>query len=239
MAEVLKVSMDEIGVPFGLNLQIELIATKERYSVKVVGCLPNKTLIVTAPRIEGKSVWLRETSIIKARFMMGTKVCAFASKIEKACREPVAYLHLAYPDIVEASIVRNAARLETSLITSVEPVTDGSVLDKKAAAKLINLSVGGGRFTSKHDLGEIGDLCRVALHLNVEGFDEVFKVCCEVCYREENVVQVPLHIEGEEGLTKPMNMYTFGVKFVDLTKEQVLLITAYIYRSLYEQGKVI
>ncbi|OUR75644.1 hypothetical protein A9Q77_03995 [Marinomonas sp. 42_23_T18] len=238
MAEVLKVSMDELGVPFGLVLQIELIATKERYSVKVVGCLPNKTLIVTAPRIDGKSVWLRETSIIKARFMMGTKVCAFASKVEKTCREPAPYLHLSYPDVVEASIVRSAARLDTSLITSVEPITEGSSVDKKVAAKLINLSVGGGRFTSKHDLGIIGEYCRMALKLNVEGFDEVIKVCSEICYREETTVQVPLNIPGEEGLTRPTSMFTFGVKFVDLTKEQVLLITAYIYRSLYEQGKV-
>jgi hypothetical protein len=241
MAEVLKVSMDEIGVPFGLSLQIELIATKERYSVKVVGCLPNKTLIVTAPRIDGKSVWLRETSIIKARFMMGTKVCAFSSKIEKSCREPVAYLHLVYPEVVESSVVRNAARLDTSLITSIEPFNDDSSLKRKVAAKLINLSVGGGRFTSKHDLGDVGEFCRAALHLNVEGFDEVFKVCCELCYREENTIEVPVfNEEGEdEELTKLVTMYTFGVKFVDLTKEQVLLITAYIYRSLYEQGKLI
>lgn len=239
MAEVLKVSMDEIGIPFGLNLQIELIATKERYSVKVVGCLPNKTLIVTAPRIDGKSVWLRETSNIKARFMMGTKVCAFSTKVEKACREPVAYLHLTYPEVVESSIVRSAARLDTSLITSVEPISGNPVVDKKTAAKMTNLSVGGGRFASKHDLGVIGDLYRAALKLNVEGFDEVIKVCCEICYKEDYVVQVPLHVEGEEGLTKPETMYTFGVKFVDLSKEQILLITAYIYRSLYEQGRVI
>lgn len=236
MAEVLKVSMDDIGVPFGLNLQIELIATKERYNVKVVGCLPNKTLIVSAPRIDGKSIWLRETSIVKARFMMGTKVCAFTSKIEKACREPVAYLHLVYPEIVEASTVRSAARLDTNLITSVEPIVEGGVLDKKVAAKLINLSVGGGRFTSKHDLGVIGDTCRVALHLNVEGYDEIFKVDCELCYREENVMEAPGH---DDTPSKSVVMYTFGVKFVDLSKEQILLITAYIYRSLYEQGKVI
>ena len=180
MAEVLRVSMDEIGVPFGLNLQVEVIATKERYNVKVIGCLPNKTLIVSAPRVDGKSIWLRETSIIKVRFMMGTKVCAFSSKVEKACREPAAYLHLAYPEVVEASTVRSAARLDTNLITSVEPIAENSVLDKKVAAKMINISVGGGRFTSKHDLGSIGEVCRVALHLNVEGFDEAFKVNCEL-----------------------------------------------------------
>ncbi|OUR73727.1 hypothetical protein A9Q77_05225, partial [Marinomonas sp. 42_23_T18] len=89
-----------------------------------------------------------------------------------------------------------------------------------------------------HDLGTIGEYCRMALKLNVEGFDEVIKVCSEICYREETTVQVPLNMPGEEGLTRPTSMFTFGVKFVDLTKEQVLLITAYIYRSLYEQGKV-
>ena len=239
MAEILNLNMDEVGVPFGSSLQMELITTKERYTVKIVGCMPNQTLIVSAPMVDGKTIWLRETSIIKVRFMVGTKVCAFTSKVEKVCREPFAYLHLTYPDMVEASIVRSAARLDTSLITSVEPICEGAVLDKKASAKLINLSASGGRFTSKHDLGNIGDLCRVALQLNVDNFNEVFKISCELCSREESIMKVLVSEVGDKELTEPVTMYTFGVKFVDLTRENILLITAYIYRSLYEQGNII
>jgi len=223
--------MDEVGVPFGLNLHIELIATKERYTVKVVGCLPNKTLIVSAPRLRGKVVLLRETAIIKARFMMGTRVCAFASKVVKICRDPGVYFHISYPKEVESSVIREASRLETNLISVVEPIKHEGSIAAMDSGILVDLSLGGGRLISKNDFGYEKNRLNLAVKLDVAGINQVLKVKCQIRVQEiQSLEQIKSSLQYCTPVSKlkAEYLYVYGLKFEGLSNEKLILLTAYI-----------
>lgn len=231
MSQLLKVSMDEIGVPFGKNLHIEIVSTKERYTVKVVGCLPNNTLIVSAPSMDGKSVFLRDTTIIKARFMMGTRVCAFVSKVIKMCREPGIYFHIAYPNEVESSVIREKVRLETNLISIVKPLSHDKSIVAVDSGVLVDLSLGGAKLISKNDFGYENNVLNLVVKLVVAGFDQVINMNCKIKMQEiKSYKEVEDSLESKSALSKLEQdyLYVYSLEFEALSKSKLILLTAYI-----------
>ena len=234
MSQLLKVSMDDIGVPFGKNLNIEIASTKERYNVRVVGCLPNNTLIVSAPNIDGKSVLLRDTTIIKARYMMGTRVCAFVSKVIKMCREPGTYFHIAYPSEVESSVIRDKVRLETNLISIVKPLSHNKSIEAADSGILVDLSLGGAKLISKNDFGYENNVLSLVVKLVVAGLDQVINLKCQIKMHEIKAfkeVEDTLQYNSSLSKIKQDYLYVYSLEFEELSKSKVILLTAYILEN--------
>lgn len=231
MADVEQVSLDELEISLGANLQLEFVPSAARYTVKIIGYIPRRSLIVSCPMVNGKNILVRDNQLVMARLMLDTAVCAFSAKIAKSYLEPVPHLHLSYPEFVETSVVRQSVRVETRLISAVEPVNDPESIGFIDSGFLVDLSLGGCKLISKNDFGHEGNVLNLALNLNVAGFNQVLKIKCEIRTQEVQMrEQVESSMQDNAFISKMGAdfLYVYGFKFVDLNKEKKILLTAFI-----------
>jgi c-di-GMP-binding flagellar brake protein YcgR len=137
-------SLDSLKIMPGDSLQLQpmIEGQTERYSVRVIGMMKGKSVLVTAPMIEGKLIFIREAQPFLIRAFSGQNVCAFKSKVLKAQHTPFPYLHLAYPDAVQVMRIRKAMRAPVQLIAALNDKEGGRSI---GAGRLVDISVGGGR----------------------------------------------------------------------------------------------
>ena len=234
MSQSVKVSMHDIGIPFGKNLHIEIVANKARYILKVVGCMPNNTLIVNAPTENGKSILLKATTILKARFMMGTRVCAFMSKITKVTREPEVYFHISYPEHLESSVIRDKVRLETNLISIVKPLEHQKSIESVDSGILVDLSLGGAKLVSKNDFGYENNMLNLVVKLSIADFSQVVNMQCQIKVQEIQAydeVKNSLKYNTDISSLYTDYLYVYNLKFENLSKAKLILLTAYILEN--------
>jgi len=231
MADVEQVSMDELEISLGANLQLEFVPSSARHTVKIIGYVPRRSLIVSCPTVAGKNILVRDNQAVMARLMLDTEVCAFSTKVAKSYLDPVPHLHLSYPDFVETSVVRQSVRVETRLISALEPINEPDSIESIDSGFLVDLSLGGCKLISKNDFGHEGNVLKLALNLNVAGYNQVLKIKCEVRTQEVQMrEQVESSMQDNAFISKMEAdfIYVYGFKFVDISKEKKILLTAYI-----------
>lgn len=240
MAGVMQVDLGELEVPIGTNVQIEFISPPGRYTVKVLGNIPRSSLILSCPRINGKNILVRESQIVNVRLMLSTHVCAFASKIAKSYLEPAAHIHVAYPSYVETSEVRQTARVETRLISNVEPHKSDSSIREASSAVLVDLSLGGAKLLSKEDFGTVNQTMNLACNIKIGSYSHLLKVECEIRSQEIQMLeQVQASIADNDFLTRmgAEYFYVYGIRFINMTKEAGIPLTAYILETIRNKSK--
>ena len=220
MADVEQVSLDELEISLGANLQLEFVPSSARHTVKIIGYVPRRSLIVSCPMVGGKNILVRDDQVVMARLMLDTAVCAFSTKVAKSDLDPVPHLHLSYPDFVETSVVRQSVRVETRLISALEPINDSESIESIDSGFLVDLSLGGCKLISKNDFGHEGNVLNLALNLNVAGYTQ------EVQMREQ--VESSMQDNGFISKMESDFLYVYGFKFIDISKEKKILLTAYI-----------
>ena len=231
MASLIQANLDDLDINLGGKAQIEFISPSARYMVQIVGYIPKRSLIVSCPMVKGKNIIVRDSQVVNVRLMLDTSVCAFSSKIAKSFLEPTPHLHVAYPEYVETSVVRQAVRVETRLICALDPIDHEDSIAAPDSGIVVDLSLGGGRLISKEDIGPINSVMRMAISIQVAGYNQVVKFDCEIRSQEIQMLeQVQAGMIDNEFLGK-MNaeyFYVYGVRFVDLSKESAIMLTAYI-----------
>jgi c-di-GMP-binding flagellar brake protein YcgR len=232
MASLVQVQLDELEFGIGGKAQIEFISPPTRYMVEILGYVPMRSLIVSCPRVNGKSIIVRDSQVVNVRLMLETAVCAFSSKIARSYLEPAPHLHIAYPAYVETSVVRQAVRVETRLICSLDPLSDESnSIFSSASGIVVDLSLGGVKLISKEDIGSVNAVMKLALNLDIAGYRQVVKLDCEIRSQEIQMLeQVQASLVDNEFLARMGVEYFFvyGVRFLNISKENAIILTAYI-----------
>lgn len=201
-----------VGEVFFLQTQDN---TGTRYTVRLIGYAKNKSLMLTAPMVDGRAALIREGQGFIVRAFPGKKAYAFTSSLIKYVYSPFPYLHLAYPREVRATTIRQAARATVKIIAS---VTVGSP-EQTAAATLGDLSMGGTSGIIKRQLGRKGDTGTVKFRVNAAGSDE---------YLSLNVILRSV-APTENGLE-----FRHGFEFVDLSPQARLILSAFVHQTLAE-----
>ncbi|MFZ4527682.1 MAG: flagellar brake protein [Undibacterium curvum] len=186
-----------------------------RYTVRLIGYAKNKSLMLTAPMMDGRAALIREGQGFIVRAFPGKKAYAFTSSLIKYVYSPFPYLHLAYPREVRATTIRQAARATVKIIAS---VTVGNP-EQTAAATLGDLSMGGTSGIIKRQLGRKGDTGTVKFRVNAAGSDE---------YLSLNVILRSV-APTENGLE-----FRHGFEFVDLSPQARLILSAFVHQTLAE-----
>lgn len=235
MSGVMQVDLGDLDVPVGTSVQIEFVSLAERYTVKVLGRIPGSSLILSCPRLKGKNILIRDNLVVNVRLMLSTHVCAFSSKVAKSYQEPSAHLHIAYPSYVETSEVRQAARTETKLISSIEPNKAKSSIPEAATGIIIDLSLGGAKLVSKEDFGSVNQTMRLTCNLKVGPYSHILTLDCEIRSQEIQMLeQVQASMVDNDFLSKMGTeyLYVYGIRFVDLGKESGIPLTAFVLETL-------
>lgn len=216
-------SFDAIKLMPGDALQLQplLEGQTERFTVHVIGVMKPRSVLVTMPVVEGKLIFVRDGQTYLVRAFSGLNVCAFKARVLKSQLQPFPYLHLSYPDSVQAMRIRKAMRAPASIIVAVQQSEEGKQI---GAGKLVDISVGGARMLSSMALGEKGDALWLSFKVKLGDMEEYVKT------------PVVIRSQGEEDDEQGKRMKAFGIQFGELAQSQRLIIMNLVYQHLLKEG---
>lgn len=194
----------------------------QRHRVVLLGGLPGKSLLVTAPQAGGAMIPVDVGATVEARVLNGDAAQTFRASVLLVCREPYDYLHLSYPERVEPQQARSVPRVALGLVATVKPETDFELPgDRGSPAVIRDLSTSGAKLESSRVPGEVGAKLLVLTSFTFEGgANHPVVLPAEVRYVRP--------FAAEDG---GMN-YAFGVRFFDLPLAAEHALAAFVYRHL-------
>lgn len=210
---------DQVKLLPGDAMQMQPLAEgqNERYTVRIIGIMKGRSVLVTAPVVEGKLVFLRDGQTFLIRVFSGLNVCAFKAKVLKSQLVPFPYLHLSYPDEVQAMLIRKALRAPADIIVAVHEGEGGR---QTAAGRMVDLSVGGARILSKQSLGEKGAQLYLSFKVRLDDMEEYVKT------------PAVIRSLGQEDDEQGRPQVATGVQFGELNQAQRLIIMNLVYQHL-------
>jgi c-di-GMP-binding flagellar brake protein YcgR len=187
----------------------------------VIGVMKPKSLLVTPPIVDGKLIFVRDGQTYLVRAFSGLNVCAFKARILKSQLQPFPYLHLSYPDSVQAMRIRKTMRAPASIIVAVHETEEGR---QSGAGKLIDLSVGGARMLSPMNVGEKDDTRWLSFKVKLGDMEEYVKT------------PAIIRSVGEEDDEQGKRMKVFGLQFGELEQSQRLIIMNLVYQHMLKDN---
>jgi hypothetical protein len=208
--------MDDVKWVVGETMYMQAVDNSNvRYTVRLIGYAKNKSVIVTAPMLDGKYEFIRDGQAFVVRAFSGKKAFAFLASAVKSVHTPYPYLHLAYPKEMRCTVVRRGIRAQVKIIAS---ITLGQP-ERTAAATLLDLSTGGTSGNVKEQLGRKGDEGYVKFKLHVADVDEFMSL--------KAILRSVVPAENGDG-------FMHGFEFVDTSVRDRLVLTAYVHQALVE-----
>jgi c-di-GMP-binding flagellar brake protein YcgR len=210
------IALDEVRWTVGETLHFQQIDNASaRYNVKLIGFVKNKSLMTTAPMVDGKFAFIRDGQTFVVRAFSGKKAYAFTTSALKSVHSPFPYIHFTFPREVRCTVVRRGARAQVKIVSSASLENP----ERVAAATLTDLSVGGASGVIKQALGEKGALGRLKFKVVVVGQDEYLNL--------KVILRSIMPTETGDG-------FRHGFEFVDVTSQESLVLSAFVHQTLAE-----
>ena len=212
------VSLDEIKLTIGdpLQLQTQVEQSESRYYVKLIGYLKGKSVLVTAPQLEGNLCYIKEGQAFVVRFFAGKNAYAFTSNVTRVSNVPFPHLHLGFPSQVRGLVVRSGERVNVRIICTVTAPEDTKTV--AVPGLLTNISVGGALLSSKRKLGEKNQLLSVKFRVYIRDIEFFMTIDATICSLMQDEAGEILH----------------GLRFAGLPDEMAIALTAFVYQKLAE-----
>lgn len=208
-------------VKLGDGVQLQFIPedNRERLNAKVIGHMPGRALIITAPSVGGKLTILRENQRFVVRMLRGNQIFGFESEVLKYYTLPYPHVHLSQPKEIESITVRGSRRVNTELVTSVKGPGDAQV-----SATMLNTSATGALIRCHQALGELNDNLQISLELSISGIQKYLRFHAVI----RNLTQPGSGTEDDKD-------YRYGVQFHDLDDDQRLMLNAFVHEQIVQQ----
>ena len=209
--------MDDVRWYVGETLHMQALNESEaRFVVKLIGYIKGKSVLVTAPMVDGKYVLIRDNQTFVVRAFQGKKAFAFTVIALKSVFSPHPYLHLSYPRQINSSVIRHDARASVKIIASVSFKNP----DRTAAATLLDLSLGGSSGVLKQAIAEKSETGMVSFKINVVGNEGLLTI--------DFIVRSVAPNEEADG-------YRYGFEFLNVTPQNKLILSAFVHQTIAEQ----
>lgn len=186
-----------------------------RYTVRLIGFVKNQSILVTAPRIDGRGAIIRDGQTFIVRAFPGKKAYAFTASALKSVYTPHPYLHLSYPKIVRCTAIRQSSRASVKIIASLS-VGDP---EQTAAATLTDISMGGTSGVLKRSIGKKGDSGMIKFKVNTAG--------------EDAYLIIPLIIRSIVQ-TDNSEEFRYGFEFVNIPTQSKIILSSFVHQTLAE-----
>ncbi len=224
LANAQECSFEDMRLQAGDALQLQALSGKDRYYVRLVGYLPGRSVLVTAPTTGGRVLLMREGQVLIARAFSGRAAYAFNTEVERVCTLPYPYLHLAFPALVQGVPVRCEPRIRLRMTAS---VTRTSSPGDPVAVQIVDLSPSGARLDAPERLAGKGEIVRLSFRLKLEQDDAYFV--------NEAIVRSARE-ERRAGAGGRRN-FLHGIEFVGMQPNERLLLRTLIYQRLAEGAR--
>jgi Flagellar protein YcgR/PilZ domain len=214
---------EDMKLIYGYPLQLQssnLAGQPERFSCRLIGCLPGRSILLSVPKMAGKLVKFRAGQKLVARLMVDNGIGMFASVVETQTLDPYPILHIGYPDNVSFKGIRGATRV--AIDQPVEVINLTSVDGTKIVGNVVDISVTGARIEAAAGLGDIGSTLQLKLNVNVAGI--VRELFLEAIIRSR-VDADPQNIDVNGTIA-------YGMQFIEPEEDKRLLLYAYVYAQI-------
>jgi hypothetical protein len=159
---------EELKLTYGYPLQLQTATVggqPERFSCRLIGCLPGRSILLSVPKQAAKLVKFRAGQKIVVRLMIDNGIGIFAGIVESQTQDPYPILHLSYPETVTFKGIRGATRV--AVRERIE-VTNISLESKITASGFISdMSISGTRIELSDDIAEIGDMLELKAQVDI------------------------------------------------------------------------
>ena len=217
----------DLNLQVGETLQIQFMddETRGQFYVKVIGFLPERSVIVTAPEKGGQAMSVREGRAVLARSFSGAQARGFTCMVMRSATQPYAYLHLSYPNKIETMLERQSSRVRSALAVSVRP--DGAPADARDIPAVIrDLSITGAQLLAAASVGQSGDRITVRARLPIAKIGD-------------QAVDLPALVRNAAEETEVHDSlwhFRCGIEFEPLDPQTTLALRAYLYERFAPEG---
>ncbi len=159
-----ELSFEALRLYPGAALQLQSLGGETNHTVKFMGSIRGKSILVTLPIVNGKGIWVQAAQIYIIRGFTGKHAFAFETPAIMARTHPFPYIHFAYPSSVNSRAVRKSVRVKINLSATVVPRNNGNPIPVTMA----DLSTTGSMVDSLAPIGEIGDVVKLVFSVAFE-----------------------------------------------------------------------
>lgn len=220
---------EDLKLSYGYPLQLQTnnaAGQPERFSCRLIGCVPGRSILLSVPRSAGKLVRFRIGQKIVVRIMIDNGIGIFLSVVEVQSTDPYPILHVTYPEQVSFKGIRGATRVMVELAMQAKNV---SAIDERVVAGCIaDISISGARMELTEAIGEIGDSILIEAHVSIAGIERNLGISAVIRSRLERSTQ-----EIEQKLPA-----IYGVEFTETNEDKRLLLYSYVFSRIVEEGKL-
>lgn len=213
-----------LNVKDALQLQFYPVTAENsdtRYYVRVIGYSEGRSILTTCPTVNDKLVYLKEGQRFAVRLLSGNSVQGFTTSIIKHTNTPYPYMHLSYPRELESIVVRNAQRISTRIIASVQNQEEGKSSVNTKSAIISDISTTGAQVTSTTGIGDVGDMITINTKMSVGDVNEYINLSAVIrrC------------LNANEGT------FNYGVEFQLMEEHDKLIINGYVYEQIVKASE--
>lgn len=184
----------------------------------LIGYVKDEYMIVKIPVEHGVPIALSEGEKLTIRVFSGVTVCSFDCTVARVFGRPLLYAHITFPNAIQGTSLRAAMRVKVDIPAQVTGVRAGSV---PINCFLVNLSVTGALIESPRRLPS-DDVVMLKFGLTAPGNQPV-SVSTRSTIKNVNVLKPS---------TDRLEVFTYGVQFVDLDPSHYLLLQNMTYEAL-------
>lgn len=208
-----------------MQLQPPKQAADDRCIVRLIGYAEGLSVLVTPPFQNGQRLQLFEGEELVVRAFTGRDAFGFSTMVEKSVKHPFEYLHLAYPNEVQAVQVRKSMRVPTNIIASVTAYNREGM--EPVPAIIADVSSTGALIDAGEAIGEVGELLRVVFRVRLHGVDSDLTVDAFVRNRYAEYIQ-----------TGGVVAVHHGMEFSMLAATDSMILESLIYQQLVENPRI-
>jgi c-di-GMP-binding flagellar brake protein YcgR len=210
----------ELNLQVGEALQVQFMDddTRGQFYVKVVGFLPERSVIVTTPEKAGAPMSVREGRAVLARSYSGDHARGFTCTVLRSCTQPYAYLHLSYPSKIETMLERQASRVRSALAVGVRTL-DMPADARDIPAVIRDISLSGAQLLASAAVGQSGDRIVVRARLPIAKIGD----------QPVDLPSLVRNTQEETGVHDSLWRFKCGIEFDALEASAVLTLRAYLY----------
>jgi c-di-GMP-binding flagellar brake protein YcgR len=209
----------KLNAGYPLQIQTASVAGQtERYSCRLIGSLPGRSILLSVPKASGRLVRLRPGQKIIIRLMIDNGIGVFASQIETQTFDPYPILHIAYPETVTFKGIRGATRVAVNQPIVITNLTEPSSTE----GVIVDISVTGARIELVSPVGKIGDTVELVASVIIQDVERELKVKAIIRSQVET-----LEDAGNSGLST-----SYGVEFIETQEDNRLIMYAFVYSQM-------
>lgn len=209
----------KLNAGYPLQIQTASVAGQtERYSCRLIGCLPGRSILLSVPKASGRLIRLRQGQKIIVRLMIDNGIGVFASQIETQTFDPYPILHIAYPETVTFKGIRGATRVAVNQPILITNLTEPSSTE----GVIVDISVTGARIELVSPVGKIGDTVELVASVVIQDVERELKVKAIIRSQVET-----LEDANNSGLST-----SYGIEFIETQEENRLIMYAFVYSQM-------